>query len=175
MKIRQLPFNLYLLVSLLCLTACETTEEKKHNKEASTLRLHLESNFDGTERIGRISILRENPIYVAVDRNPFLDEGSIQEASIVDDDMGGFSILLKFDHHGSFVLDSTTTANKGKRIAIFSRFGTVRWLAAPKILGRVATGQFSFTPDATREEAERIVRGLNNVAKKLKKNKDDQF
>ena len=42
-----------------------------------------------------------------------------------------------------------------------------RWLAAPRISQRIKDGVLVFTPDATREEAERIVRGLNNVAIKL--------
>ena len=38
----------------------------------------------------------------------------------------------------------------------------------------ISNGRFVFAPDATREEAERIVRGLNNMAKKLK-TKDNWF
>jgi hypothetical protein len=37
------------------------------------------------------------------------------------------------------------------------------WLAAVQIRGRNATGVFSFSPDASNEEAARIVRGLKNV------------
>ena len=47
------------------------------------------------------------------------------------------------------------------------------------IAQRIPDGYFTFTPDATRAEAQRIVRGLNNVAAKLgnapksKKKSDD--
>jgi hypothetical protein len=41
-----------------------------------------------------------------------------------------------------------------------------RWLAAPVISHRIGDGVLVFTPDATREEAEEIALGLNNVAKK---------
>ena len=56
-------------------------------------------------------------------------------------------------------------------IAIFSQFGEemkdYRWLAAPVINRRISDGVLVFTPDATREEAEEIALGLNNVAKKV--------
>ena len=34
----------------------------------------------------------------------------------------------------------------------------------PRIATRITDGVLAFTPDATRAEAERIVRGLNNAA-----------
>jgi hypothetical protein len=53
---------------------------------------------------------------------------------------------------------------------VFCKFGRdPRWLAAPQITKHLSAGVFTFTPDATREEAERIVTGLNNVAEKVKK------
>jgi hypothetical protein len=45
----------------------------------------------------------------------------------------------------------------------------MRWLAAPRITGRIADGRLEFTPDATRDEAERIVHGLNRVAELVAK------
>ena len=50
-----------------------------------------------------------------------------------------------------------------------SQFGEMRWLAAPMITRQIQDGIFVFTPDASREEAERIVRGVNNVVAKLNK------
>ena len=35
--------------------------------------------------------------------------------------------------------------------------------------GKNSTGEIVFTPDCTREEAERVVRGLNNVVRKIKR------
>jgi hypothetical protein len=37
--------------------------------------------------------------------------------------------------------------------------------------GRISNGLFAFTPDTTREEADRIARGLNNVAEQVRKGK----
>jgi len=106
---------------------------------------------------------------VSVFRDVFLDEGDIEEASVVDvDKMGGFGICVRFSSYGRMVLENVTTAYKGQRIVIFSTFGQVRWLAAPVINRRISDGIFVFTPDATREEADRIVRGINNVLKAIK-------
>ena len=64
-------------------------------------------------------------------------------------------------------------AYHGKRFAIFCKFGehlkNERWLAAPVISRRIADGVLIFTPDATREEADEIVLGLNNVGREVEK------
>jgi hypothetical protein len=44
-----------------------------------------------------------------------------------------------------------------------------RWLGAPFIGSSITRGVLIFTPNATRAEAEQVVEGLNNVAKKFKK------
>jgi hypothetical protein len=84
--------------------------------------------------------------------------------------MGGFQVMIQFDRQGTWLLEQYSVAARGKRVAIFSQFGEARWLAAPVLARRIADGLFVFTPDATRAEAERIVRGLVTVAKKAQKN-----
>ena len=74
------------------------------------------------------------------------------------------------------LLEQYTSANPGKHMAIFSQFhraGTEdqnesRWLAGPRITGRISNGVLIFTPDATLEETQLIALGLNNMSKKLK-------
>ena len=71
------------------------------------------------------------------------------------------------------MLEQYSAANPGKHFAIFGQWGEKladgRWLAAPLITHRIADGMLSFTPDMSREEADRLVLGLNNVAKKILK------
>ncbi len=168
MTIRFNSFNIHLLLLAVWVglaAGCKTTEERKQGKEASTLRFHLEVNPDGTHHNATVTVYG---IPVNAQREPFLDEGSILEASVVDT-LGGFALKVQLDRHGTFVLDNMTTSSKGQRIAVFSQFGQARWLAAPVINKRISDGVFVFTPDATKEEAERIARGLNNVAKATKK------
>lgn len=157
-------FNNYLpaLVAALLAAGCASSGDKK-GKEASTLGLFLEANSDDSKRTAAVPVVRASPVMVTVDPTPFLTEGNLTEAALVDT-VGGPAIQVKFDAHGTLVLDSVTSANKGARIVVYSLFTEGRWLAAPKIATPIKDGVLVFTPDATREEAERIVRGLNNMA-----------
>jgi len=157
-------FNAYLLLAALLSAGCATLRKK----EASTIRFHLEVNEDASKRSSPVPVYRANPIYVNVQNAPFLSEAYVVKASVIDA-MGAFQIMLQFDRRGTWILEQYTTAHKGKHMAIFSQFGKARWLAAPEITKRIADGVLVFTPDATREESERIVLGLNNVAKTAQK------
>lgn len=174
MKIRLVRFNTYLLAALL-LVGCKSSQEKRETslgrqqkKELSAIRFHLESKGDSTGRAEPVPVFRAAPVMVNVITESFLDERDVIKATIIDV-VGGFAIRIEFDRHGTFVLDTVTASNKGKRIAILTESIDRRWLAAPVIPHRISEGVFTFTPDATREETERIVRGLNNAATKLRK------
>jgi hypothetical protein len=176
MKSRFLRFNTYLALVLLVFGwGCKSTdkgdkseEKKSGKKEATTLSFHIEENSDGSQRNSAVKIGREQPFNVNVHKTPFLTELNVQTASVVDV-MGGFQIMIQFDRQGTWLLEQYSVAARGKRVAIFSQFGEVRWLAAPVLARRISDGLFVFTPDATREEADRIVRGLTTVAKKAQK------
>src|ERR1051325_3258877 len=159
MKIRGTAFNTLLLWLAAALLAGCAASGGKFKKEASTLRLHLEVTPDGTAHNAPVPIYRAHPVYVNVEKDPFLSEGYIQKAEVVND-LAGFSIRVQYEQKGAWLLENVTTANKGRRIAIFSQFGEARWLAAPILGQRITDGVLQFTPDASREEAERIVRGL---------------
>ncbi len=108
-------------------------------------------------------------MYFNVDKSRFADTSNVESAKVVDTLGGGFAIQVKLDWEGAQLLDGVTTGHQGRHIVVFSDFGQKRWLAAPVISKRISDGVLTFTPDATREETERIVRGLNNVVKKEKK------
>jgi hypothetical protein len=173
MMIKFARFNLYLCATLaLFFSACSSTpeekKEKKEKKETAYLELHLEINRDGSSDNEEITINRSSPYTINVDKMAFVDSADLDEA-VVADDLGGFVIVLKFNWRGTQLLDGATSANHNKRIAVFARFPKDRWLASPIVHKRIGDGVFSFTPDCTREEADRLVRGLNNVVKKVKK------
>ncbi len=166
MKSRILRFNTYLmLLALVVGLGCKTAGKK----DASTLRLHLEANPDPMGHTETVLIGRTDPFPVHVQKAPFLTELNIVQASVVDV-MGGFQIMIQFDRQGTWLLEQYSTMAKDKHVAIFSQFGQARWLAAPVFSRRIADGLLVFTPDATHEEAERIVRGLSALAKEVKKN-----
>jgi preprotein translocase subunit SecD len=171
MKISGKGFNIYLLAALAAAVACgcQSTAQKQTKQALSTLHLHLESGGDRTKSTESIPVYREKPIWVNVQKQPFLNEANVAAASVVDE-VGGYSLRVLFDEDGKVLLEECTTRNRGRRIAIFSQFAPqlkdYRWLAAPTISHRISDGVLVFTPDATREEAEEIAAGLNNVAKK---------
>jgi|APCry1669188910_1035180.scaffolds.fasta_scaffold129955_1 preprotein translocase subunit SecD len=172
MTIRWERFNIYLLAALAAAAACgcQSTGETNPKKMLSTLRLHLEATRDGPKASERVPIYRDKPVWLYVEKSPFLTEGVVAEASVIEV-MGGFALSIRFDRSGAGVLEQFSVVNRGRKIAIFSQFGDkmkdYRWLAAPVISHRISDGVLVFTPDATREEAEEIARGLNNVARKI--------
>lgn len=158
------PFNIYLAaVSALLLLAagCRTAEERERAKEFTYMTFHAEVNPDGTPRTKLVEVLRANPMRLGVMTSPFLDENSITNAVILDT-LGGHALEIHFDARGTRVLNTFTAANRSKRMGVFCSFGEDRWLGAPRISAPIINGVLSFTPDASREECERIVRGLQN-------------
>ena len=96
----------------------------------------------------------------------------MSDARVVDV-VGGFALRIAFGRRGGYLLEQATGSNRGKHYVVFSQFPSLqdpkvnqsRWLAAPLIGARLSDGALFFTPDASREEACQIARGLNNVAK----------
>lgn len=158
-------FNCYLalVVGVAWISGCVSPEEKEKRQEASTLKLHLQMDFDTGEKSQLIEVIRAKPTVLRIDKVPFLDESHLVDAALVDT-LGGFAIQVKFDFHGSLALESASGTHRNKCVAIYCMFTEGRWLGAPQLNQRITDGTLVFTPDATREEAERIVRGLNNIA-----------
>jgi hypothetical protein len=73
------------------------------------------------------------------------------------------------------VLEHNTAGNPGRHLVIFGQWGDKltdgRWLAAPLITHRIGDSLLAFTPDTTRDEADQLVLGLDNVAKNINKAK----
>jgi preprotein translocase subunit SecD len=168
-------FNIYLIVALsAALTwGCQSSPETQKKKELATMRLHIETTSHAMGHTQVASILREAPFEVTVEQTAFLSEGNIAEAKVVNA-MGGYAISIQFNTEGRMLLEQYTSANQGRRIGVMCQWGKDlahhRWVAAPAIYKRNTNGLFVFTPDASREEADDIVLGLNNVSKKMRKN-----
>ena len=171
MNFYALRFNLYLLLvmaAMLAVTGCKTDKTKKADKHVSSLRLYLENRAQVPGSGETISVLRASPVLVTVGREPVLTEANVAAATLLETP-GGYAIEVRFDESGTWILEQYTSANSGRHIAIFSQWSDQtkdsRWLAAPIISHRIANGVLAFTPDASREEAQQIVLGLNNQAK----------
>jgi hypothetical protein len=180
MKIRWRRFNIYLVtaMSALLLWGCETESSKRKHPVAS-LRLHQEirPNTAGTSE--EVSVFREHPVRLVVDKTPFLTEANVKEAKVLDS-VGGFVLSVEFDKKGTWLLEQFSSATRGKHIVIFSQFANTneskinsgRWLAAPRMKSTISDGLITFTPDASREETQQIAKGLNEVAKRLETGKE---
>jgi len=174
MLFRLKRFNPYLALPLLvALLGCQS-EWRKSREQLTTLRVHIEVNGSDTNRVRTVSVFRQQPFPLKIEKIPFVNEGDLSEAKIVPA-VGGFSIRVQFGRQGTWLLEQYTALNRGRHLAIFSQFpdkqgdpiNSGRWLAAPVITQVVKDGIITFTPDASRQEAEQIILGLNNVARKL--------
>ena len=165
--------NLAAAVGLGLFCGCQT-EKSKEQKPLSTLHLHQETHADAMGRTEDAMVFRAQPVKIVINKEPFLTEANVKQAKVVDTP-GGFALSIEFDRQGAWLLEQYTAAMKGKHIVVYCQFmaeyehklNTGRWLAAPLIQNHIADGVFIFTPDASREETERIAKGLNDVASKL--------
>ena len=182
-------FNIYLMSAICLGLACSCQSPQQKRKRAlSTLELHVETNAAEGRGTELVPIYRQSPVSITVQKQPFLTAANVAEAKVLDA-VGGFILRVQFDRDGTLLLEQYTSANRGRHMAIFAQFADVsadeasagdasawslkarlnegRWLAAPRINQRITDGVLAFTPDATRQEAEQIAIGLNNVVKKL--------
>ena len=180
MRIQRGAFNLFFgLCMALWMTGCATgsdgakkkadpdaaPKDAKPEKQASSLRLHMETSSGGVGS-GKVQVLRTNTLTFTVERSPFVDEGFIEEAR-VGEGIGGHMIYVRYNSQGAMRLQMWTASNPGRHVAVWAKWTEARWIAAPIPPKPLEDGVIVFTPDASREEADRIVRGLNNVAIKL--------
>lgn len=166
MVIRWLRFNTYLLLLACALCGCETTRSKA-DKAQARLTVTVESNREAEGRSESITVSRAQPITLKIQSSVLLNETHVAEARLVDS-FGGFTMRIQFTSMGTHLLEQYTAQYPGRRFAIAAQFGEkeiqMRWLAAPVFKRRITDGILTFTPDASREEAALIVRGLNNAA-----------
>ena len=166
-------FNLYLIFFLmagLCVGCADKGAKRK--VQLTKMDIHIEAPREASNLSEPVPIYREKPVMVNVEKEPFLSEVFVDSARVIDMP-GGFGIQLQFNQKGTWLLEQYSTQNHGKRLAIHAEFGPElkenRWLAAPKLTKGISDGLLTFTPDATREEADDIVLGLNNVSREVKK------
>ena len=169
-------FNVYLILMLMLAmagTGCALFHMKK-TQPVGAVRVHIESPENAGSDSQTVSVLRGDPVLVVIAKEAILTESSLLKATLVTSP-GGFYVELQFDNTGALTLEQFSAAYGGKHFVIFGQWGDKlkdgRWLAAPIIQGRNATGRLAFTPDMTRAEAQQWVDGLNHTAKKLQTGK----
>ena len=171
MKALARQFNIYLALATLLggFCGCQTNPQ---DKVEAAVRVHIEVNPDPAGASQSVSVLRSDPVLVTIKTEPILTEANVVAAKVMDAP-GGFDIEIKFDETGTWTLEQYSAANPGRHFVIFGQWGDKladgRWLAAPLITRRITSSVLAFTPDCSREEADKLALGLNNVAKKLHK------
>ena len=175
MNFYALRFNIYLvlIIGLVLGGGCKSTpKDSKDDKAVSAVRVHLESPTGLGDTTQVVSVIREDPVSVTILSAPVLTESDVVAARVLDT-TAGFAVELKFSSTGTLLLEEYSASNPGKHFVIFGQWGEKgtdgRWLAAPLITHRITDGILSFTPDMNRDDAYRLVFGLNNVAKKVAK------
>lgn len=171
MVIRPLRFNSYLLLLAFALGGCATTTTSTKDRPLARLTINVESNREAEGFRELISVPRGNPVAINILTSALLNETHVAEARLVDS-FAGCTMVIQFNPMGTHLLEQYTAAYPGRRFAIAAQFGVQkklekRWLAAPLLNRRIADGILAFTPDASREEADLIVRGLNNLAREI--------
>src|ERR1044071_7092466 len=105
MKSHSCLFNGFLaLVLLVCTAGCLSSEERKLRRQLSSLRIHVEADGRAPDWNSGVTIHRASPINLNIDREPVLDESNVAAATIVDQPGGLFSMEIKFDRRGSWIL-----------------------------------------------------------------------
>jgi hypothetical protein len=90
-------------------------------KDMATIRLYLEGERADTATAGTVLVTSNKFAYI-IEKEPFLNEGDLAKASLVNDPDGSFSIQLQFNDHGTLLMDMYTASNKGRHIVVFSQF-----------------------------------------------------
>ena len=120
MKNRCGAFNLKLwgLAALAVLaTGCQTepvytSKEDSPDTQLTALRIHVEGAPDSSGRTVQVPVFRERPILVTVDREPFLTEGNVTKAEVVDEP-GGFSLRSSSSGRAAGCSKSTPASTGG--------------------------------------------------------------
>jgi hypothetical protein len=177
MRVSTRQFNIYLALAVLAGLAAGCQTDPKTPKSA-TLRVHIESGTESTGTTQQISLPRAAPVLVTINRDPILSEAYITGARVMEA-RGGFALQIQFDEHGTWLLEHYSAISPGNHFVIFGQWSDnkidSRWLGAPLISRRISNGMLSFTPDCSREEADRLVTGLGYVANKNQKKSANSF
>ena len=141
------------------LTGCALFHKKD---ELATLRIYEEANAAlPAENRQEVTIPRTG-LRLSISPFPTLTEQDVQSAELYDT-AGGKGIFLRFDPHGTIVLDEMTTRTRGQYIVVLINNHPVSaWLVDQ----RIVNGQFLVEGDFTDEDAKKVVDGLNEQSKK---------
>lgn len=144
-------------------------KKEKKPKPIKSIRVYLETRHDIPERSLPAVVGRSSAMKFTVEKLPILNEVHVEAAALIDQP-GGYEVMVKFNSIGTRILESYTAAAGGRHLVIMTEIDKEgRWIAAPLIRRRIGDGRLVFTPDASREDMDRLVKGLNQLVEKNRK------
>ena len=138
---------------------CALFHEKR---EETTVRIYEEASSALPAESQQTLEIPHTDMKLTVSPFPTLTERDVQSADLYDT-VGGKAIFLRFDAHGTVLLDEMTTRTRGQYVAVLINNHPVSaWLVDQRIIN----GQFLIEGDFTDEEARKVVDDLNKLSKK---------
>jgi len=136
----------------------------KKKDEDPTIRIYEQTDSALPAQNQRTIVIPRTDLTLTINPFPTLSEKDIQSAEVYNT-AGGKAIFLRFDPHGTVLLDEMTTRMRGQYVAVLVNNRAVSaWLVNQRILN----GQFLVEGDLTDDEATNIVSKLNEAIKKNK-------
>ena len=150
----------YFTLAAVCFVGCASSGAKK--TEEVSLGIHEESSSSLPAETFRSVEIPHTNVKLTVSFFPALTERDVQSAELYDT-AGGKAIFLRFDPHGTIVLDEMTTRDRGQYLVIFLNKRPIgSWFVDQRIIN----GQFLVDGDFTDEEAKKAVEALNKLSEK---------
>lgn len=174
MKIWSQLFNIILCGSLLIVASgCNTNAKSKIlAKDGTLMAFHMEMASGYGESTMPVQIGRLNPVKMTVQQSPFIREINVLKAEAWDTTDGGIAIRLELDRIGRKHLETASMLHRGARVAVQAIFPEPRWIDIMKLDRHMGDGIIILYPDASPEETDRIVSGLNLVSEAIEEDGD---
>lgn len=174
MKIRAKLFNSILFVfAVVLVVGCKTGAKSRLKKKDSTLLLcFLESAPGLGDKTMPVEVGRTKKVNLVVASKPVITQNEVLNAEAWDTADGGVAIRLELDRIGRRQLEIFSVLHRGKRMAVQAHFPDARWIDVVPFDQRLSDGILILYPDASPEETDRIVKGLNLVAEAIEKDGD---
>jgi len=146
-------------LAAVCFAGCALFRK---TSEDANLRIYEESSSSLPAETFQTVKIPHTDVKLTVSPFPTLTEQDVQSAELYDT-AGGKAIFLRFNPHGSIMLDELTTRNRGQYLVIFLNNRPIgSWFVDQRILN----GQFLVEGDFTDEEARKTVAALNKLSEK---------
>jgi preprotein translocase subunit SecD len=155
---QTLKTALWVTLVSLALTGCALFPKR----DKTTVRIHEQVSSALPAERTLIAVIPQADLKLAVAPYAILSEKDVLSAELYDT-AGGQAILLRFDSHGSIVLDEATTRSRGQYLVAFLN---TRPVAAWLVNQRILNGQLLIEGDFSDDEAKQVVDALNEMSKK---------